>query len=161
MEKLNFFCKIGIFLKILKNIVKYPKFWNFFQILKNLKSLKNFDNFDNFFSKFWIDNQAGSIVANPVFWGPGLCCSWPAFPDRLQWALTLKPSDTYNSGPKNRSKPLDQPLRISKGWREEVWVRGGNHYGGEWSSRGVWDTFWGPLRLQGQLVLVDLENWFK
>ena len=31
--------------------------------------------------------------------------------------------------PKNRSQPLHQPLRISKGWREEVWVRGGKEWG--------------------------------
>ena len=30
--------------------------------------------------------------------GPGLCCSWPGFPDHLQLSLTLKPSDTYTSG---------------------------------------------------------------
>ena len=26
-------------------------------------------------------------MADLVFWGPGLCCSWPGFPDRLQLAL--------------------------------------------------------------------------
>ena len=36
------------------------------------------------------------------------------------WALLL-----LGRFPKNRSQPLHQPLRISKGWREEVWVRGG------------------------------------
>ena len=76
--------------------------------------------------------------------------------------IVRSPGDLGSVAPgpvsKNCSQPLHQPLRISKVWREEVWVRGGIHYGGEWSSRGVQYTFWGPLRLQGQLVLVDLEN---
>ena len=40
------------------------------------------------------------------------------------WALLL-----LGQFPKNRSQPLHQPLRISKGWREEVWVRGGKEWG--------------------------------
>ena len=158
MKKLNFFekyCKISKILIFVQILI-------FFQILKNLKSLKNLTIFFKILNGLpgWFNRPAW--LADPVFWGPGLCCSWPAFPDRLHWALTLKPSDTYTSGPKNRSQPLHQPLRISKGWRERYgsgWL--GNHYGGEWSSRGVWDTFLGPLKLQGQLVMVDLEHWFK
>ena len=124
MENFKFFGKIEKFSEKLNFFGKIEKIWKNWQILKSLKIFENFYNFFQILNGLpgWFNRLAW--LANPVFWGPGLCCSWPAFPDCLQWALSLKPSDTYNSGPKNRSKPLDQPLRISKGWREEVWVRG-------------------------------------
>ena len=47
--------------------------------------------------------------------------------------MVRSPGDLGSVAPgpvsKNRSQPLHQPLRISKGWREELWVRGGKEWG--------------------------------
>ena len=76
-------------------------------------------------------------VAHLFLWGPGLCCSWPDFPDRLQLALTLKPSDTYTFGPK-KTFPVSAPTfedfkRLEGGGMGQKGI-GKTHYGGEWSS---------------------------
>ena len=62
----------------------------------------------------------------------------------------------YQAGPVGRS---GRPVRLAKGGMGQRGKGKASHYGGEWSSQGVWDTFWGHLRLQAQLVVVDLENW--
>ena len=108
------YCKISKILIFFKFWIFFQKFWIFFWNFEKIWKVWNFLKFLTIFFKIlnglpgWFNWPAW--LADPVFWGPGVCCSWPTFPDRLHWALTLKPSDTYTSGPKSRSQPLHQPF---------------------------------------------------